>query len=53
VWRKLQKHRPNDFFDVCKMGHIAERIYKIDQVTRETMAARPAAERRVRGQMGM
>lgn len=53
VWRKLHKHRPNDFFDVCKMGFVAERIFQMDRWTKEAIAPRAQAERRVRGQMGM
>lgn len=51
VWRKQQSHRPNDWFDVCKMGHIAERVYQIDRVTAESMRGAAPAERRVRGEM--
>ena len=56
VWRKRHAHRPNDYFDICKMGHIAERVYQIDRATREAvtaMTARAPAERRVRGGMEM
>lgn len=53
VWRKLQKHRPNDFFDVCKMAHVAERIFQVDRWTKEAAVPRAPAERRVRGEMRM
>lgn len=51
VWRKLYPHRPADWFDVCKMGHVAERTYQIDRATEDAMAPRPGKGRRVRGQM--
>lgn len=51
VWRKMHPGAANDYFDVCKMGHVAERIFQVDRWTVAAATPRAPTERRVRGRM--